>query len=138
MEKYVNIEDVRENLKIFNEHIERLSKRFNQQAGYIVCALFASAWASMFASNPPLVKDRDLLFLVIVTAVIFFTLELVYLYLMVVKAQKIVRKIHDKPEQCNAVTRGWNIFVSKKTCFMIAKLLLILSMVIELAIYYFL
>ena len=53
MEKYVNIEDVRENLKIFNEHIERLSKRFNQQAGYIVCALFASAWASMFASNPP-------------------------------------------------------------------------------------
>ena len=73
MEKYVNIEDVRENLKIFNEHIERLSKRFNQQAGYIVCALFASAWASMFASNPPLVKGRDLLFLVIVTAVIFFT-----------------------------------------------------------------
>lgn len=87
---------------------------------------------------PPLVKGRDLLFLVIVTAVIFFTLELVYLYLMVVKAQKIVRKIHDKPEQCNAATRGWNIFVSKKTCFMIAKLLLILSMVIELAIYYFL
>lgn len=92
----------------------------------------------MFASNPPLVKGRDLLFLVIVTAVIFFTLELVYLYLMVVKAQKIMQKIHDKPEQCNAATRGWNIFVSKKTCFMIAKLLLILSMVIELAIYYFL
>lgn len=61
--KYVNIEDVRENLKIFNEHIERLSKRFNQQAGYIVCALFASAWASMFASNPPWLKVEICCFL---------------------------------------------------------------------------
>ena len=63
MEKYVNIEDVRENLKIFNEHIERLSKRFNQQAGYIVCALFASAWASMFASNPLWLKVEICCFL---------------------------------------------------------------------------
>lgn len=130
----------REAEKIFSfleEQMNNFSKHFSGMCRKVTYSIFASSWATIFAS-----KDKEyhiLLLVTILLCVLFLIVEIMYSFNM----ERFSRKLHYKFEHGDLdsieVDNKWNaVSDSANKWLQLTKLVLIAIMVIILVHYYFL
>ena len=117
--------------------MNNFSKHFGEMCRKVTYSIFASSWATIFASKDK--EFRFLLFITILLCIIFLGVEIMYNF----KMERFSRKLHYKFEHgdldSTEIDKKWNaVSDSANKCLQSIKLILIAIMVIILAHYYFL
>ena len=113
------------------------SKRFSEMCRKVTYSIFASSWATIFASKDK--EFRFLLFITILLCILFLVIEIMYNF----KMERFSRKLHYKFEHGDLdsieVDNRWNAVSDFAYKWLQSiKLVLITIMVVILALYYFL
>lgn len=133
----VDNEEVEKTFTFLEGQMTNFSKHFSEMCRKVTYSVFASSWATIFAS-----KNKDynfLLFITILLCIMFLMIEIMYNF----KMERFSRKLHYKLEHgdlsSTEVDNRWNtVSDSANKWLQSTKLVLIAIMVIILAHYYFL
>lgn len=130
-------EEVEKTFTFLESQMNNFSKHFGEMCRKVTYSIFASSWATIFASKDK--EYRFLLFITILLCIIFLGVEIIYNF----KMERFSRKLHYKFEHgdldSTEVDKRWNaVSDSANKWLQSIKLILIAIMVIILAHYYFL
>lgn len=130
-------EEMEKTFTFLETQMNNFSKHFGEMCRKITYSIFASSWATIFASKDK--EFRFLLFITILLCIIFLGVEIMYNF----KMERFSRKLHYKFEHgdldSTEIDKKWNaVSDSANKCLQSIKLILIAIMVIILAHYYFL
>lgn len=133
----VGNEEAEKTFAFIEGQMNDFSKRFSEMCRKVTYSIFASSWATIFASKDK--EFRFLLFITILLCIIFLGVEIMYNF----KMERFSRKLHYKFEHgdldSTEVDKKWNtVSDSANKWLQSIKLILIAIMVIILAHYYFL
>lgn len=130
-------EEMEKTFTFLETQMNNFSKHFGEMCRKVTYSIFASSWATIFASKDK--EFRFLLFITILLCIIFLGVEIMYNF----KMERFSRKLHYKFEHgdldSTEIDKKWNaVSDSANKCLQSIKLILIAIMVIILAHYYFL
>ena len=130
-------EEMEKTFTFLETQMNNFSKHFGEMCRKVTYSIFASSWATIFASKDK--EFRFLLFITILLCIIFLGVEIMYNF----KMERFSRKLHYKFEHgdldSTEIDNKWNaVSDSANKCLQSIKLILIAIMVIILAHYYFL
>lgn len=130
-------EEMEKTFTFLETQMNNFSKHFGEMCRKVTYSIFASSWATIFASKDK--EFRFLLFITILLCIIFLGVEIMYNF----KMERFSRKLHYKFEHgdldSTEVDKRWNaVSDSANKWLQSIKLVLIAIMVIILAHYYFL
>ena len=133
----VDNEEMERTFTFLESQMNNFSKHFGEMCRKVTYSIFASSWATIFASKDK--EFRFLLFITILLCIIFLGVEIMYNF----KMERFSRKLHYKFEHgdldSTEVDKKWNtVSDSANKWLQSIKLILIAIMVIILAHYYFL
>lgn len=133
----VDNEEMEKTFTFLESQMNNFSKHFGEMCRKVTYSIFASSWATIFASKDK--EFRFLLFITILLCIIFLGVEIMYNF----KMERFSRKLHYKFEHgdldSTEVDKKWNtVSDSANKWLQSIKLILIAIMVIILAHYYFL
>ena len=133
----VDNEEAERTFTFLEGQMNTFSKRFSEMCRKVTYSIFASSWATIFASKNK--EFRFLLFITILLCILFLIIEIIYSF----KMERFSRKLHYKFEHgdinSKEVDNRWNtVSDSANKWLQSIKLVLIAIMVIILAFYYFL
>lgn len=133
----VGNEEAEKTFAFIEGQMNDFSKRFSEMCRKVTYSIFASSWATIFASKDK--EFRFLLFITILLCILFLVIEIMYNF----KMERFSRKLHYKFEHrdldSTEVDKRWNaVSDSANKWLQSIKLILIAIMVIILAHYYFL
>lgn len=135
--QFVDNEEMEKTFTFLETQMNNFSKHFGEMCRKVTYSIFASSWATIFASKDK--EFRFLLFITILLCIIFLGVEIMYNF----KMERFSRKLHYKFEHgdldSTEVDKKWNtVSDSANKWLQSIKLILIAIMVIILAHYYFL
>lgn len=130
-------EEMEKTFTFLETQMNNFSKHFGEMCRKVTYSIFASSWATIFASKDK--EFRFLLFITILLCIIFLGVEIMYNF----KMERFSRKLHYKFEHgdldSTEIDKKWNaVSDSANKWLQSIKLILIAIMVIILAHYYFL
>ena len=130
-------EEMEKTFTFLETQMNNFSKHFGEMCRKVTYSVFASSWATIFASKDK--EFRFLLIIIILLCIIFLGVEIMYNF----KMERFSRKLHYKFEHgdldSTEVDKKWNaVSDSANKCLQSIKLIFIAIMVIILAHYYFL
>lgn len=133
----VGNEEAEKTFAFIEGQMNDFSKRFSEMCRKVTYSIFASSWATIFASKDK--EFRFLLFITILLCILFLVIEIMYNF----KMERFSRKLHYKFEHGDLdsieVDNRWNAVSDFAYKWLQSiKLVLIAIMVIILAFYYFL
>lgn len=133
----VDNQEAERTFAFLEEQMNTFSKHFSEMCRKVTYSIFASSWATIFASKNK--EFRFLLFIAILLCILFLITEIIYSF----KMERFSRKLHYKFEHgdlnSKEVDNRWNaVSDSANKWLQSIKLVLIAIMVIVLAHYYFL
>lgn len=133
----VGNEEAEKTFAFIEGQMNDFSKRFSEMCRKVTYSIFASSWATIFASKDK--EFRFLLFITILLCILFLVIEIMYNF----KMERFSRKLHYKFEHGDLdsieVDNRWNAVSDFAYKWLQSiKLVLITIMVVILALYYFL
>lgn len=133
----VGNEEIERTFSFLEGQMKTFSKHFSEMCRKVTYSIFASSWATLFASKNK--EFRFLLFITILLCILFLVIEIIYSF----KMERFSRKLHYKFEHgdinSKEVDNRWNaVSDSANKWLQSIKFVLIAIMVIILAFYYFL
>lgn len=129
----------KEILDQLNAEMTGQSKMCNNTSRYIVYAIFASSWGSLFKADEYIkgqAENKSLIVITLVLSIIYLTLEVVHYYLGTTAANRLFDKLYDDKIGGDTAVKRMNKTSSLTYVLMTIKLSLIIVMVALLLIYY--